>query len=407
MRHKKVDLESVLHTTIGMEFHMKHIRGRIVTPEGIVDGAVTVDHGRVTRVGTALDVSGEVYDYGSNLIVPGFIDIHLHGIGPYTMFGEDDLVGAAELQLKYGTTAFLPTLASVTDAAYIEFATNIKMAQKRVRGNGAVIIGGHFEGPFINPEKMGGMDACYLQTMSTGKCCRYLETGILKYMTLSPELPGSEAVIRQLTKSGVVVSLGHTKASREEMLLATAAGATSVCHLFNTFDRTGEVEPGVWKPGLVEFMLGNMKLSCELICDMQHVMPEYIRLAEASLMPNRFVAITDSMAGAGLPPGEYQMVDGRWYTTTSGAGRLRDEPGKNGLVGSVITMNKAFANLVEVCGFDVVAAARYTSTNAARLFGLGKVMGSIEPGRKGNLAVLNERYECIATFVDGEKLYGD
>ena len=141
---------------------------------------------------------------------------------------------------------------------------------------------------------------------------------------------------------------------------------------------------------------------------MQHVMPEYVRLAEASLRPHRFIAITDSMTGAGLPSGDYLMMDGqRWYSTRSGAGRLRDAPCKNGLVGSVSTMNKAFANLVEGCGFDAVAAARYTSTNAARLFGLDCEMGAIEPGRKANLAVLDERYECMATFIDGGKIYGN
>ncbi|MFA6568092.1 MAG: amidohydrolase family protein [Victivallales bacterium] len=385
---------------------MKCIKGRIVTPDGMVCGAVSVDHGRIARVETASCASGEVFDYGSNLVVPGFIDVHLHGIGPYTMFGEDDMAGAAELQLKYGTTAFLPTAASMTDAAFIEFAQNTVRAQKRTRGRGAVIIGAHFEGPFINPLKKGGMDATLLQPMSLEKCCRYLETGVLKYMTLSPELPGSEAVIRLLVKNGVAVSLGHTKATREEMLLSTAAGATSVCHLFNTFDRTGELEPGVWKPGLVESILENKKLSCELICDMQHVLPEYVRLAEASLHPHRFIAITDSMTGAGLPPADYQLVDGRWYSTRSGAGRLRDEPFKNGLVGSVITMDKAFSNLVKVCGFDAVTAAQYTSTNAARLLGLDQEMGSIEPGRKANIAILNGHYECVATFIEGEKLYG-
>jgi N-acetylglucosamine-6-phosphate deacetylase len=385
---------------------VKHIRGRIVTPDGVLSGAIEVEHGRIARVGASSCTSDQVSDYGSNLIVPGFIDIHLHGIGPYTMFGEDDIVGAAKLQLKYGTTAFLPTAASMSDVAFIEFAQNTEKAQKRVRGTGAVIVGAHFEGPFINPVKKGGMDAKLLQPMSLERSCWYLESGILKYMTLSPELPGSEEVIRHLVKNGVLVSLGHTRATREEMLMATAAGATSVCHLFNTFERTGEIEPGVWKPGLVESILENKKLSCELICDMQHVLPEYVRMAEASLRPNRFIAITDSMTGAGLPPGDYQMVDGRWYSTRSGAGRLRDEPGKNGLVGSVITMNQAFANLIEVCGFDAVAAARYTSTNAARLLGLESDMGAIEPGRKANLAVLNENYECIATFIEGEKLYG-
>lgn len=386
---------------------MKYIKGRIVTPDGIVNGAVAVNEGRIVLVENASCASGEIFDYGSNLIVPGFIDIHLHGIGPYTMFGEDDIVGAAKLQLKYGTTAFLPTAASLTDAEYIEFANNTADAQKRAKGKGAEIIGSHFEGPFINPEKKGGMDANFLQPMSLENCRRYAETGILKYMTLSPELPGSEKAIRYLVKNGVIVSLGHTKATREEMLIASDAGASSICHLFNTFDRTGEIEPGVWKPGLVEYIIENRKLSCELICDMQHVPPEYIRLAEASLRPHRFIAITDSMTGAGQPAGDYQMVDGRWYSTKSGAGRLRDEPCKNGLVGSVITMDKAFANLIKICGFDPVAAARYTSANAAQLLGLDREIGSIEPGKKANFAVLDANYGCIATFIEGERLYGN
>ncbi len=386
---------------------MKYIKGRIVTPDGIVIGAIAVDRGRIVQVESADGTSGEVFDYGSNLVVPGFIDVHVHGIGPYTMLGEDDIVGAAKLQLKFGTTAFLPSIGSISNAAFIEFAQNIPNAQKRARGTGATIIGAHFEGPFINPEKRGAMEAKHLQPMSLERARQYVDTGILKYMTLSPELPGSEEVIRYLVQNGVAVSLGHTKATRGELLSAVAAGATSVCHFFNTFDRTGEVEPGVWQPGLVEFILENKNLSCELICDMQHVMPEYVRLAEASLRPHRFMAITDSAVGAGLPPGEYQLLDGRWYSTVSGANRLRDEPDKNGLAGSALTMDKAFANLVKVCGFDVVAAARYTSTNAARMLGLENEMGAIEPGMKANLAVLNERYECVAAFVEGEKLYGN
>ena len=386
---------------------MRYIKGRIVTPGGIVNGAVVVKHGRIVRVEPDTSSCRDIFDFGLNLIVPGFIDIHLHGIGPYTMLGADDMTGAAKLQLQYGTTAFLPTAASMTDDEFMEFARNIAHAQKRADGAGAVIIGAHFEGPFINPAKKGGMDAKYLQPMSMEKCHRYAETGVLKYMTLSPELPGSEEVIRYLSRNGVTVSLGHTMGTCGESLAATDAGATSVCHLFNTFDRTGEAEPGVWKPGLVEAILENKKLFCELICDMQHVFPAYIRLAEATLRPHRFIAITDSMTGAGLQPGDYRMVDGRWYSTASGAGRLRDEPGRNGLVGSIITMNQAFANLINVCGFDAVAAVRYTSTNAALLLGLNREMGAIESGRRANLAVLNERYECVATFIDGERLYAN
>ena len=216
---------------------MRYIKGRIVTPDGIVNGAVAVEHGRIAGVEYSADAAGEVFDYGSNLIVPGFIDIHLHGIGPYTMFAASDMINAAKLQLQYGTTAFLPTAASMTDGEFIEFAQNTVQAQKLATGTGAAILGAHFEGPFINPAKKGGMDAKYLQPMSLEQCRRYVDTGALKYMTLSPELPGSEEVIRYLSQNGVTVSLGHTRATPEESLRAAAAGASAVCHLFNTFDR--------------------------------------------------------------------------------------------------------------------------------------------------------------------------
>jgi len=381
------------------------LKGRIVTPLAIIDGVLSVMDGRIIDIQQDAEVTAETLDFGTDLIVPGFIDIHLHGVGPYKMQSEDHLVHASKLLLKYGTTGFFPTLANVSIQGYLDFTHSVVAAQKRIGTNGASLLAAHFEGPFINPLKKGGMHEGYLQKISIDICSQFTQTGAVGYLTLSPELTGSTEAIRYLTERKVVVSLGHTAASNEEVLAASAAGAKSVCHLYNTFSRTGEDEPGVWTPGLVEYLLDNNKFFCEIICDMVHVRREYIRLAEAMLRPYRFIAITDSMTGAGLPAGEYTMSDGRWFTTHTGAGRLRDEPLKNGIVGSVLTMNKAFANLIEICGFDAVSAVRYTSTNAARLFGLENDIGRIAVGNKADLAVLNKNYDCTAVFVEGELRY--
>ncbi|NLE40147.1 MAG: N-acetylglucosamine-6-phosphate deacetylase, partial [Pirellulaceae bacterium] len=157
-----------------------------------------------------------------------------------------------------------------------------------------------------------------------------------------------------------------------------------------------------WKKGLLDAILASDRLDAEVVCDLVHVRREHLRLAIDRFGPDRLIGITDSLQGAGLEPGEFPMTDGRMMTTRDGAARLV----ANGtLVGSVITMNRAFANLVEACGVDPADAARFTSTNPARAMGVGHELGSLEVGKKANLAVLDKKYECVATYIAGRKVY--
>ena len=123
------------------------------------------------------------------------------------------------------------------------------------------------------------------------------------------------------------------------------------------------------------------------------------------LGPDKFIAITDSLPGAGFTPGEYKMVDGREFTNRDGIARLTSEDAT--VVGSILTMNKAFANLVKHCDIPLTIAARYTSTNPAKALGLDNELGSIQPGKTADLTVLDENYKCIATFINGECIYAD
>ncbi len=380
------------------------ITGRIVTPTETHAGTVRVEDGRIAQVGPDIPAEGKIHDFGDALVVPGFIDVHMHGITEFETFDVEAIVGSSLAELRFGTTGFLPTVASLTEQQYLQFGKNVRQAQEQAKGRGARILGGHFEGPFINPANKGGMDATRLGPMDVGRCQRYIDQAgeAMKLMTLSPELPGSEAVISLLRKHGCVISLGHSRASEDDLNRAVKAGLTQVCHLFNTFLRTGESEPGVWKPGLVERILANESLNCEVICDMHHVAPLYVKLAAKALGPERFLAITDSGRGAGIAAAQYVMVDGRKTTTHGGAARLLET---GVLIGSVLTMNRAFANLVELCGIDLVSAGRFTSSNPARAMGIDADLGSLQVGKQADIAVLDGQYECLATFVGGQLLY--
>ncbi|MBN2292802.1 MAG: N-acetylglucosamine-6-phosphate deacetylase [Pirellulales bacterium] len=387
---------------------MATILGRAVTPDGIVDGGLTFEHGIITDVGSSPQNTSRVYDFGDALILPGFIDVHMHGLGRHDTFTAEDIAAVAKMQCHFGTTGFLPSVASLSIERYLEFGRNVRAAQAATGPDSAQIVGAHFEGPFINIQGKAGMDAAFLREIDLDECRRYIdETGdALKLMTLSPELEGGANLVRLLCEHGIVASLGHSRATVAQMQAGVEAGLTEVCHLFNAFERNGDDPNWPWlkgpTAGLLDAILDCEKLCCEVICDLVHVRPKHIRLAVERLGPDRFMAITDSLPGAGLSSGEYEMVDGRRFTTADGAARLIS----NGtLVGSVLTMNRAFGNLVEHCDIDPVTAAKYTSTNAARNLGLDNELGSIQPGRRACLAVLDADHECLATFVDGNLAY--
>jgi len=380
------------------------IKGRLVTPTNVLDGNVVVEDGRIVEVSQNVPGRCKIYDFGKLLVVPGFIDIHMHGLEEYVMFEAADITASASKQLKYGTTGFVPTAASLSQQRYIQFGENVRRAQQRTNNKAATVIGAQFEGPFINPQRKGGMDAALLRPVSLQECQQYIDQSgdILKIMTLSPELPGSDEVIKLLRSNNIIASLGHSLATEQDVNRAIDCGLNHVCHLFNTFMRVSEIQSGIWPQSLVENILRRGVLNCEVICDMHHVSAEYIKFAARLLGPDRFIAMTDSFPNAGFEDGRYRTIDGREFSIADGAARLISD---GTLIGSIITMNRAFANLVEKCGVGPVDAVKFTSTNPARVMGTAGRVGSIEVGKYADIAVLDDNYECIATFIKGQLLY--
>ncbi|MBN1352768.1 N-acetylglucosamine-6-phosphate deacetylase [candidate division KSB1 bacterium] len=386
---------------------MVSIRGKIVTPTDVIDGYVLVDGGRIIDVSQVKPVDLKICDFGEALILPGFIDLHTHGLGKYEPLDTESLIGMAKLEPQYGTTALLPTGAAMSSSQYVNLGDCARQAIEAVGSDGARILGVHLEGPFINPKSSGAMALSTRRPITQSESRFYVEQigDLLKIMTFSPELEGGVELIKYLRKHGIVAALGHSVAEGAQCAEFVAAGLSHVVHMFNAFVPSGEKEQGVLKAGLIEHLLVNEALTCEFICDMQHVAPEFIKIASKVLGTARFVAITDSVYGAGLADGIYAFPNGGQYRIAGRVARLVGGEWAGCLAGSVLTMNRAFGNLIEYCDIDLVTAAKYTSGNAARVIGVDHETGSIETGKRADIAVLDDDYQCLATFIGGNLVY--
>ncbi|HID10300.1 MAG TPA: N-acetylglucosamine-6-phosphate deacetylase [Candidatus Latescibacteria bacterium] len=378
------------------------LRGTVVAPDGVHPGwEVRIEGERISEVGPPSgQTSEEVLDFGEAWVMPGFIDLHTHGLGPHDPKSREGIVGMAEWKVRFGTTGFLPSLASATEEEYLRFLDDVRSVQDDPPEKGARVLGGHMEGPFVNPKTKGGMDERFLRLPDPEEYRKYLVPQ-LKLMTLAPELPGALELIRALRDNGTVASAGHSDAGLEDMERAVEAGLSHVCHLFNAFPERPEREKGVKQPSLLEICLATEGLTAEVNGDGIHVHPLMIRLAVRAMGVENVVLITDSMEGTGLPEGVYRMTDGRRYRTRKGdVARLVDSP--DIIVGSVLTMERGVKNLAELCGFSLHVASRMASLNPARVLGMEKEIGSIEPGKLADIAVLDHEYRVVMTLVGGE-----
>jgi len=381
------------------------LRGTVVTPDGVHPGwEVRIEGERISEVGPASDrAPGGVVDFGDAWVLPGFVDLHTHGIGPHNPKSREGIAGMAEWEVKFGTTGFLPSLGSATKEEYLRFLEDVRSVQGAPPEGGARVLGAHMEGPFVNPKMKGGMDERFLRLPDPEEYKDYLVPH-LKLMTLAPELPGALELIGALVGNGTVASVGHSDAGVEDMERAVRAGLSHVCHLFNAFPERHEREKGVKQPSLAEICLATDGLTAELNGDGVHVNPLMIRLAAKAMGVENIVLITDSMEGTGLPDGVYRMTDGRLYRTRKGdVARLVDSP--EVIVGSVLTMERGLRNLVELCGFPIHLASRMASLNPARVLGMDGEIGSIEPGKLADIAVLDRDYRVLMTVVSGEVIY--
>jgi N-acetylglucosamine-6-phosphate deacetylase len=352
-----------------------------------------------------------------HFVLPGFIDVHVHGVAGTDVLDADGAVAAvAERLPRSGVTAFCPTSIACPPGTLDRFLGEVgRLRQTRPRH--ARVLPAHLESNFINPEFRGAQPLRCLRVPAeasaapprtsdqrAGTVADFTTSDVLRVIdrrradvgivTLAPEISGGLELTRALVAGGVRVSLGHSGATFEEAQEAIGAGARQVTHLFNRMRPLAHRDPG-----LVGAALASDDLAVEIICDGHHVHPAVMRLAVAAKGPSRTLAITDATAGAGLPAGAKAMLGGQPITIGDVA-RLDDGT----MAGSVLTMDRAFSGLVTKCGFDLVQAAEMCATTPARELGLVG-LGVIAPGAIADLTVINSRLEVVQTWVDGVRIW--
>lgn len=323
-------------------------------------------------------------------IVPGFIDLHVHGGGGAdAMDGEDAVRRTAAFHGRRGTAAMAPTTMTAPAAAIERALSGIEAVRTSPDAEGAAVVGAHLEGPFINPQKLGAQPP-YTQEPDADLAAHWDGLCPLKVATLAPELPGADALIARLGALGCRVQMGHSLADAATAARAFDAGVAGATHLFNAMSGLDHRAPGVAAAALAHAR------HAEIILDLQHVAPTMIRVA-CRAIPDLY-AITDATAAAGMPDGSYMLGetevsksgDTVWATARSAT-----------LAGSALTMDRAFANLIAI-GIDPAVAVAMTSTRAADYLGL-RNLGRLQPGAEASFAVLDHDWQLRTVYLRGRE----
>jgi N-acetylglucosamine-6-phosphate deacetylase len=363
------------------------IAGRVVTPEGVIEsGVVSVEGPLIADVSPA----GPDDVHSGHWLVPGFVDIHVHGGGGHTFTTGD--AGSARLaaafHLSRGTTTMLASL--VSSPFDLMLAATKAFAPLVDEG---VLAGIHFEGPYLSQLRCGAQNPEYLRDPSTVELEELVETGAgaVRMMTVAPERPGALAAIELLVERGVVAALGHTDASYEQTLAGVAAGGTVATHLFNGMRPVHHREPG---PVLA--LLRSPTVVCELIADGVHLHDGTLSFAASVAGTGRAALVTDAMAAAGMGDGEYDLGS-LAVNVSGGVARLASD---GAIAGSTLTMDAALRRAVGA-GLSIVDASRMASGTPAAAIGLGSSVGALRPGLRADLVELTEDLQVVRVMRGG------
>lgn len=364
----------------------------------ICAGTMVLD-GQICRPGW-LETSGELIvdcgagqaprspdgDFPDCTVVPGFVDMHVHGGGGASYTNPGGIAEAAAFHLRHGTTT---TLASLVTTSPAELLAGVRaLAEATRRGT---IAGIHLEGPWLSRARCGAHDPGQMRDPDPTEVDAVLAAGggAIRMVTLAPELPGSTDAIRRFIDAGVVAALGHTDATYEQATRAIDVGATVATHLFNAMPPLHHREPG---PALA--LLTDPRVTVELIADGVHVHPVVVDAVVRAAGPDRVAAVTDAIAAAGGEDGEFRLgtvpID-----VVSGVARVR---GTSTIAGGTATMDRLFRSIAGRNG--LAAAVRVTATTPARALGIDRV-GGLRGGHEANLVVLDADLQVSAVMLRG------
>ncbi|MCU5745793.1 N-acetylglucosamine-6-phosphate deacetylase [Staphylococcus sp. SQ8-PEA] len=372
--------------------------GRLYTEEHVLPkGYIKVKNGQITAIEEG-DYEGqlETIDAQGHHIIPGFIDIHIHG-----GYGED-VMDASEEGLKHlaknllseGTTSFLATTMTQSDENVEQALRTIaRYKDKQNRTEGAEILGIHLEGPFISEHKVGAQNPAFVQRPSVKKVQHFQDVAnqLIKIITFAPEVEGALETVEALHEE-IIFSMGHTAATFEEANQAVEYGAQHITHLYNAATSFEHRNPGVFGAAWT-----NERLATEIIVDGVHSHPAAVAIAYKQKGNQRFYLITDAMRAKGMPEGAYDL-GGQTVHVKGSEARLAT----GSLAGSILRMNEGLENLKQYTGASLEELWRVTSLNQAQALGVSDQKGSLKVGKDADLVILDHSSQVMTTIKGGK-----
>lgn len=352
-------------------------------------GEIKIENGKIAEIGFFTE---DGIDMSGGIILPGLVDIHIHGGG-----GGDTSDGTAEsldrlstYLAKRGVTSFCPTTMTLPIDRLVEISSSISNYESK----GAKIAGINFEGPFISKNKVGAQNSDYVAvpTHQDFNALYNSSSGLMKILTVAPEAFDSDNFISNVAAKGVTVSIGHSCANAAQCQKAISHGARHITHLYNAMTPMTHREAGI-----VGTALDNKEVTCELICDGAHICPAVLRNTFKILGEDRAVVISDSMRGAGLGCGEYELGGQMTYVRDGdNVAKLADGT----IAASITNLFEELKNLIEF-GIDFKTALKACTINPARVIREDEHIGSIAVGKCADLIVVDENFNLKEVYIDG------
>lgn len=338
----------------------------------------------------------KTFDAKGMKVVPGFIDIHTHGaVGvDVNSATAEDLRKIGRFFASNGTTAWLGSVLTDTVEQTDWCINQFKEYGKTNASDAAELLGVHLEGPFLASEYKGAMPEHLLQQGNTELLRHYQELaeGRIKYLTVSPEVPGVIEMIPEAKKMGIRVGIGHSGATYQQAVEAIENGADLATHTFNAMRLFHQHEPAI-----MGAVLESDDTYCEMICDGLHLVPATVRLLVKIKGMDKVIAITDSIMAAGLPDGNYHLGVND-VVVKDGDAKLASNGTR---AGSTLTLNRGLKNLLAFTGKSLEEAIPALTENPAKLLGVDDHIGFIEDGMDADLVLLDENNDIAQVFLKG------
>lgn len=371
------------------------INGRVYIRRKFTPATLCLENGKIGVLpGDCVPGDGIVVDAAGLKIVPGFLDTHTHGAVEVDVNGAtaEDLEKVSRFMASHGTTSWQCSILTDTQKQ-TEWCIAQVLDHEKLEQRGAELVGIHLEGPFLSKQYKGAMPEHLLKENDIALIRHYqaLAGGKIRYITISPELPGAVDMIPQLRELGIVVGIGHSGATYDQAMQAISMGATVGTHVGNAMRLFHQHEPAIF--GAVM----ESDVYCETICDGRHLVPGSVRMYCKCKGLDRIVAITDSIMAAGLPDGNYHLGVND-VVVKDGDAKLASDGTR---AGSTLTQDVALKNMLQWLPYSLEEILPTLTENPAKEMGLWDRKGSIEDGKDADLVLLDENNDIVHVFARG------